>query len=133
MLSTATAAALTALLFAAATLFSPFGGGLAVAVPGLPFAFFVACPIWLAGLVTIGGPCWWLLHRSGVRSLRTAALVGALLTLAVAGGYVVLSSSPKDNSSDSIGVWALVAGLTAIGGLAGWVLAKVAYPKGGTR
>lgn len=130
MLATATAAALTALLFAVTTLLSPFGGGVAVAIPGLFLAFLFACPVWLAGLVVIGGPFWWMLHRAGVRSSRTAALAGALLTLSVAGGYVVLSSSPPDSHSNSAGAWTFVAGLAAIGGAAGRVLAKVAYPKG---
>jgi hypothetical protein len=126
MLATATGSGLTTLLFAGGALLSPSGGGVAMAVSGLPLVFFFACPVWLAGLTVIGGPCWWILHRSGVRSRWTAPLVGALLTLSVAGGYVALS--PSD--ADSIEAWTFVAGLTAIGAVAGRVLAKVAYPKG---
>lgn len=129
MLATATGSGLTALLFAGGALLSPSGGDVAMAVSGLPLVFFFACPIWLAGLVVIGGPCWWLLHRSGARSRWTAPLAGALLTLSVAGGYVALS--PSDG--DSIEAWMFVAGLTAIGAVAGRVLAKVAYPKGAVR
>ena len=127
MLATATGSGLTALLFAGSALLSPVGGGVVMAVSGLPLVFFVACPLWLAGLTAIGGPCWWILHRLGAQSPWTAPLAGALLTLLVAGGYLVLSSVPADRTS--IQAWMFVLGLTAIGALTGWVLAKVAYPK----
>ena len=125
LLATAAASALTASLFVATTLLSPHGGGLSVALPAIPLAFFFACPIWLSGLVTIGGPCWWILHRSEIRSTRAAALAGALLTLSVAGGYLALSQSPKD--APSLDGWSFVAALSAIGGLTGWILVKTAY------
>lgn len=127
-LATATGSGLTALLFAGAALLSPSGGGIAMAVSGLPLFFFFACPIWLVGLTVFGGPCWWILHRSGVRSPWTAVLTGAVLTLLVAGGYIVLSPVPADRTS--IQAWIFIAGLTAIGAVAGRVLAKVAYQKG---
>ena len=128
MLATATGSGLTALLFAGAALLFPSGGGIAMAVAGLPLFFFFACPIWLVGLTVLGGPCWWILHRSGVRSPWTAVLAGASLTLSVAGGYIALSPVPADRGS--IEAWIFVAGLTAIGAVTGRVLAKVAYQKG---
>lgn len=128
LLATATGSGLTALLFVGGALLSSAGGGVAMAISDLPLVFFFACPLWLAGLIALGGPCWWILHRSGVRSPRTAALIGALLTLSVASGYIILSAVPADRGS--IQAWAFVAGLTASGGAAGWVLAKVAYRRG---
>jgi hypothetical protein len=125
VLAAATGSGLTALLFAGGVLL-PSPGGIAMAILGLPLFFSVACPAWLAGLTVLGGPCWWILHRSGVRSPWTAALAGALLTLLAAGGYVALSVPADRHSSQA---WMFVAGLTVIGAVAGRVLAKVAYPK----
>jgi cytochrome bd-type quinol oxidase subunit 2 len=126
-LGTAIGSGLTGLLFASDALFSPSGGGFVMAVSMLPLTVAFACPIWLAGLTALGGPCWWVLHRLGVRSRWAAALAGALLTLLVAGGYLVLSPVSADRESAS--AWMFVAGLTAIGAVTGRVLAKVAYPK----
>lgn len=126
-LATAAGSGLTALLFAGGALLSPSGGGFAMAGSMLPLAFFFACPAWLAGLTVLGGPCWWALQRLGVRSRWAAVLAGALLTLLVAGGYLVLSPVPADRESAT--AWMFVAGLTVIGAVAGRVLAKVAYPK----
>jgi len=128
LLAAATGSGLTALLFVGGALLSSPGDGVAMAISGLPLVFFFACPLWLIGLIALGGPCWWTLHRFGVRSLRTAALTGALLTLSVASGYIILAAVPAD--CGSIPAWAFVAGLTASGGAAGWVLAKAAYRRG---
>lgn len=125
ILATATSSSLTALLFAGMAIFSPSGGGLAVAAAVAPLVLVFAFPVWLAGLTVIGGPCWWALHRLGVRARWAAALAGALLTLLVAGGYVDLS--PIDRGST--GAWTVVLGLTVIGAVAGRVLAKIAYPR----
>lgn len=127
ILATATGASLTALLFVGGAFLSSPRDGMAMAISALPLFFFFACPVWLAGLIVLGGPCWWMLHRSGVRSPWAAALAGALLTLLVAGGYMALSSVPADRHSFQ--AWMFVAGLTVIGAVAGRVLAKVAYPR----
>lgn len=127
VLAAATGSGLTALLFAGGVLLPSPGAGIAMAILILPLVFSVACPAWLVGLTVLGGPCWWVLHRSGVRSPWTAALAGALLTLLAAGGYVALSPVPAERHSSQ--AWMLVAGLTVIGAVAGRVLAKVAYPR----
>ncbi len=54
------------------------GGGVHGAVVFLIGAFLA----WLAGLVLIGGPAWWLLHRHGFRGWRAAGLAGMAATFA---------------------------------------------------
>ncbi|MGR4865753.1 hypothetical protein [Caulobacter sp. LARHSG274] len=129
VLATATGSGLTALLFVGGAALPPSIDRIVMAIPDLPLFFFSACPVWLAGLMAIGGPCWWMLHRLGARSPWTAPLAGALLTLLTAGGYLALS--PTERSS--IEAWMFVAGLTAIGAVTGRVLVKIAYAKGAAR
>jgi hypothetical protein len=131
LLSATTGAGLTALLFAITVLTSPQSGGFGIVIPAFLLALVIAWLLWLTGLVTLGLPCWWLLHRSAVRSPKAGAVLGAGLTFAVAGVYVLLASFPTPSRlSDSIGAWLFAAALAVIGAVAGWVLARVAYPKG---
>jgi hypothetical protein len=108
-------------------------------LPGLatmPIAFLASLPIWLVGLAVLGGPCWWMLHDLGARSRRAAAVTGALLTFALAGGYAVLCVlAPPAQASAEMWTWAWTfsGGMAAAGGGAGWVLGKIAYPKGARR
>jgi len=44
--------------------------------------FAVALAVWAAGLVALGLPLWWLLHRRGWRHWAVAAAAGAALTFA---------------------------------------------------
>lgn len=133
-LSATTGAGLTALLFVITVLTSPQSGGFGIVFPAFLLALVIAWPLWLTGLVVLGLPCWWLLHRSGVRSPKAGAAVGTGLTFAVAGVYVLLASFPTPSRlSDSIGAWLFAAALAVIGAVAGWVLTSVAYPKGTRR
>jgi hypothetical protein len=49
--------------------------------PGTVFIVFLRGLVsWIFGIVMIGGPAWWLLHRHGFRGWRTAVLAGMALT-----------------------------------------------------
>ncbi|HEY1880049.1 MAG TPA: hypothetical protein VGG68_08965 [Caulobacteraceae bacterium] len=52
------------------------GGG----VQGTVVVVLGAFLAWLAGLILIGGPAWWLLHRHQFRGWRSAGLVGMVAT-----------------------------------------------------
>lgn len=54
------------------------GGG----ARGILVVFIGAFLAWLAGLILIGGPTWWLLHRHQFRGWRAAALTGMAATFA---------------------------------------------------
>lgn len=52
-------------------------------VRGVLIVFMGALLAWLAALILVGGPAWWLLHRHGFRGWRAAALTGMALTFIV--------------------------------------------------
>ncbi|HWD68427.1 MAG TPA: hypothetical protein VG227_10745 [Caulobacteraceae bacterium] len=54
------------------------GGG----AQGIVVVFMGAFLAWLAGLILIGGPAWWLLHRHQFRGWRAAGLAGMAATFA---------------------------------------------------
>lgn len=45
--------------------------------------FISSFVVWLAGLAVCGTPCWYVLHKRGLRSWYTAALLGVTLTFLV--------------------------------------------------
>ena len=49
---------------------------------GILIVFMGAALAWLGGMILIGGPAWWLLHRHRRRGWRTAGLSGMALTFA---------------------------------------------------
>ena len=68
---------------------------LPLALPFLTMVMVIAYIVWLIGLVALGAPGWFLLHRIGQRSLGVAIAYGFLLTLAVGatftGGFTALA------------------------------------------
>ncbi|HEY1559664.1 MAG TPA: hypothetical protein VGF71_02110 [Caulobacteraceae bacterium] len=50
------------------------------ALRGLLVVFLNGFFSWFMGLILIGGPAWWLLHRHGFRGWRAAILTGMVLT-----------------------------------------------------
>jgi hypothetical protein len=64
---------------------------------GILVVFIGALIAWLAGLVLIGGPAWWLLHRYGLRGWKAAILTGMALTF-VAALVLAIPLPGKDGS-----------------------------------
>lgn len=102
------------------------------AVAGLAFAalaFPVALLAWLAGLVVIGGPIWWLLRKSNRRPTRLAAWMGAILApLAAIAPPVILTFGHGDLD------WTLsiqAVAFAAFGAVVGWTTARIAYGRQG--
>jgi hypothetical protein len=81
--------------------------------------WLMAVLAWAAGLVLVGGPAWFILHRSGLTRRFHAMIAGALL--AGVGGYVVgvLAYAPFPVA------WFIAFSL--IGMLAGWLVWRRAY------
>ncbi|HEY1415806.1 MAG TPA: hypothetical protein VGF42_07965 [Caulobacteraceae bacterium] len=116
------------------------GGG----AQGIAVVFLGAFLAWLAGLILIGGPAWWLLHRHQIRGLRAAGLAGMAATF-VAGLILAIPLPHKDgghSETDRRGIliendqltaygWEKAAGgallLSFVGGAVAVVLWKVAY------
>ncbi|MGH7024427.1 MAG: hypothetical protein ACREEB_12680 [Caulobacteraceae bacterium] len=105
---------------------------------------------WLAGLLLIGGPAWWLLHRHRLRGWRAAVLSGMALTF-VAGMVLAIPVGSKGgsySSADRGGMlvvdnhltahgWAEAAGRAAllafVGGGVAFIVWRVAYRGEGSR
>ncbi|PXA92591.1 hypothetical protein DMC18_10675, partial [Caulobacter sp. D5] len=77
MMATGTGSVLTALMFA--VLFGLPAMSWAIFMGTAVAALVVSGPVWCAGLFLLGGPCWWWLHRRGVRSRWAGAVAGAVL------------------------------------------------------
>jgi hypothetical protein len=95
-------------------------------IVGAPLAvLFIAIwaiPIWLIGLLTIGGPAWLALHRVGMCSTRMAEASGFGLVLLVCALFLNLS-----HGLTSWSAWSLVLGLSLTGAATGRVAAFVGY------
>ncbi|MBO9708165.1 MAG: hypothetical protein J7521_08130 [Caulobacter sp.] len=132
LLSVTAGAGLTAVLFSSIVLVTRGGAPMAVATFFLAMGF--AWPIWLIGLAIFGAPCWWLMHRSGVRSPWIGGLAGAGLTFMATGAYVARLSAPASpGPSDTLGAWLFAIALAAIGGGTGWLLIRIAYTREAAR
>ena len=123
--------------------------------PLVGLAMLLALPYWLlvwgVGAMLVGGPVWWLLYQTGVRSTLALVLIAAsiafLITLALlTGGFDLLPSSPgstysasdgggatqTNNRMTEHGWWVATrwAALTAFaGGIVGWVTDWFAFRK----
>ena len=86
-------------------------------IPILFSMFFLAFYIWGAGLVVVGAPMWWLLHKKGLRSWWVAVLSGAIA--AFVGGFAmnlaVTLRIEHSSFSDSGGYTMIDGELTAYG------------------
>lgn len=98
-----------------------------------PLAFWVglmslafATPIWFAGILVVGGPVWWVLHRLGLRSRAVSSAAGATLVLLMVGGVFTLTDAAPEGG-EGFGVLLIIAPLVAIGAVVGWTVARSAY------
>lgn len=89
----------------------------------LPAAILYAFMAYLAGLVVIGTPAWWLLSRAGRKRRSDAVLAGAVLSSAAAMIFVLAAREPVTAWE----TWALTLSLAIPGAIAGWTLHRVAY------
>jgi len=92
-----------------------------VTLMGLAAVMFAA-PTFLLGLVVIGGPCWWLLHRIHCTSAIAAAAACAFGSTAVGAIALGIFGLPPE----AIGAAVLLA---IPGAAAGWVVQAVAYDR----
>ena len=82
------------------------------------YSFAISFPVFLAGLIVVGVPTWWLLHRAGLRT-RGAFVVVAATESVIAGALFFRVFAPGSE---------VVALLLAIpGGLAGWAIRTYGY------
>ena len=88
--------------------------------------FVIATPIWFIGIVIVGGPVWWVLHRLGLRSRRAASAAGGVVIFLVVGAFFSLKGNAP-RGGDWFGVLAVAAPLAAIGAVVGWTVARSAY------
>jgi hypothetical protein len=105
----AVGAAVGGLLVAAPVGLSELRGGASGAgLQGVVFFFYAAAFVWGLGLTLLGAPVWWRLHRLGLRSRWTAALVGFCLPVAVTLLLVALTpliqGDTVSSTRDSAGV-----------------------------
>jgi hypothetical protein len=87
--------------------------------------FVVAFVVWLLGLVLLGSPCWWLLHRMKMRQWRSAVILGGSMTAVVFMALQIphpLGSGSSYSASDGGGRTVIDNALTAHG----WFLAIMA-------
>ncbi len=105
---------------------SPGGGGVSSAIGwgllfGLMAALYsavIAFPFFLAGLIVIGIPTWWMLHQAGVCERRPFIVIAAFESI-IGGALVLRILAPGTE---------VFAPLLAVpGGLAGWAIWKYGY------
>lgn len=82
------------------------------------YGFAISFPVFFVGLIVIGIPTWWVLHRNGLKGRGTFIAIGALESV-VFGALVFQLVAPGS------GVWALL--LAIPGGLAGWAIRTYGY------
>ena len=126
--------------------FQVFGAGfVGSSGPHVILVVFVGALIaWLAGLMLIGGPAWWLLHRHGLRGWKIAILAGVALTFVAAlvlaiplprsdGSYTAADRGGETivNNQLTAHGWAEAAEgallISFVGGAVAWVTWRVAY------
>ena len=86
-------------------------------VPAL-YSFAISFAVFLVGLIVVGIPTWWLLHRTGPRG-RASFIIVAAIESVIAGAFFFRAFVPASE---------IVAPLLAIpGGLAGWAIWRYGY------
>ena len=96
------------------------------------WTFVVAFVVWAIGLVVVGLPLWWLLHKKGVRRWWVAALCGAAtafvgaFALSLALMLLVESSPFKDPGAFAMIVLAAVE-IGVYGAIVAAVIWRIAY------
>ncbi len=97
---------------------SAIGLGLLIGLFAALYSFVISFPFFMVGLILVGIPTWWALHRAGVRT-RGSFVVVAAIESAIAGALVFRVFLPGSE---------IVAPLLAIpGGLAGWAIWTYGY------
>ena len=80
------------------------------------WTFVIAFVVWAIGLVVVGLPLWWLLHKKGVRRWWVAALCGAVAAFVGSFAlYLALTLPGGGSYSDSGGHTMIDGELTAYG------------------
>ena len=121
-----------------------FGFLAASGARGTLIMFLGAFLAWLAGLILIGGPAWWLLHRHRFRGWRAAGLAAMATTFAA--GLILAIPLPHkggsysqadrggiliENDQLTVHGWAKAADgallLSFVGGAVGLVVWRTAY------
>ena len=119
-------AVLTLVVLWIGTIISPGDGGTVAAIaPWLIFSliaavysFMISFVVFLVGLITVGIPTWWALHRADLRHRGTFVVVAAIESV-IAGVIVFRLFVPGSE---------IVAPLLAMpGGLAGWAIWTYGY------
>ena len=94
------------------------GGGLLFGLLAAAYALLVSFVVYSLGLVLVGIPAWWLLHRTGHASQKGFVGIGAVLS--VTAGIILFRLVTPGSE--------VLAPLLAIpGGLAGWALWNWGY------
>jgi hypothetical protein len=91
-------------------------------------AFVVAFFVWFMGLMVVGAPGWWTLHRLGMRSRWAAAALGSVLAPTACAAWSVWiawpSISPTQTLRDGLVLDAILA---AMGAVVGGIVVVHAY------
>ena len=120
-----------AVLLAVEGLGAGFLGPVVVLVQAVVVALtgvFVVAPVFLIGLVLVGGPAWLIIAATQIRSRTAATVMGAGLAGLVAGGILLAFGFVAGGGFAFGGAVLLIPGAVA-----GWTLHRVAYgrnPKG---
>lgn len=94
------------------------GWGLLFGLLAALYGFIIAFPVYLVGLIVVGIPTWWILHKSGRVSAGAFSITAAIESV-LAGVIVFRLLAPGAE---------LAAPLLAIpGGLAGWIIWRRGY------
>lgn len=96
--------------------------GLGNALMAVGYVGLASSIVFLIGLIIVGGPIWFVMHQSDVRSRSAAVLTGMLATCPVP--LIAWVLSPAAASS-----WLIIycGAVVLAGGVAGWTLHRVAY------
>lgn len=120
------------------------GGFQSQHIPLLVYMFALAFIVWGVGLILVGVPIWWLLHKKGLRSWWMAVLLGAVAAAVCNFALNLAMTLPIENASlgdsggqsmidgelTAYGWWSLVRGAAAIGvvgALVAAVIWRIAY------
>ena len=93
-------------------------GGFVLAVFAAFGAATVASIAFGAGIVVLGSPVWWLLHRLGQTSAWTATLAGGVVTFCGSGILIACGMGSPDLD------WLA---LILDGAIVGWLIQRIAY------